>query len=176
MYRIRRASPADLPLIHCMQNLPVREKIMNRPLPPLNEFVTKSMQHIQDGSEKYYLLEQNDDAKGFIWISLPAETCEIWGTQLHSLFYACARIAFEDLCMSRLVWSVRQNNRRMIKVCERFGIRVIGSDQICVIENKFEFIAIGKIHYFEFKADEYPERISLMRKFSVQQGDFFQAV
>ena len=176
MYQIRDASPADLSLIHKMQNLPVREKIMNRPLPPLEDFVTNTAQKMRDGCEKYYLLEQHGEAEGFIWISLAAETCEIWGKQLHSLFYACARIAFENLSLNRLVWSVRQNNRRMLKICERFGIRSIGSDQICVIENKFEFIAIGKIHYFEFKAEEYPERISVMRKFSVQQGEFFQTV
>jgi hypothetical protein len=173
MFRILEATDMDLPLIHSMQNIPVRERYLNRPLPALNDFLNAASQQLWNGSEKYFLLQQNDRMEGFIWISPEAETCEIWGKHLHSLFYGCARIAFENLSMRKLVWSVREKNRRMMKVCERFRIRKTGSEEICVIEPKFEFIAIGTIHYFEFKAEEYPERIPLMHQFSVQHGNLF---
>jgi hypothetical protein len=174
MYRIREAIERDLSLIHQMQNIPLREKLLTSPLPAVETFVAHRAEQLRTGMERYYLLQGEEHMPvGFVWICVAQETCEIWGRYLHSLFYACARIAFEVLGMNRLVWNVRQNNRRMLTVCERFKIRMIGSDNICMIEEKFEFVAIGKINYFEFKSEEYPERIPLMRKMCIQKGNIF---
>jgi len=173
MYRLRKADPIDLPLIHQMQNVPIREKLLTTALPPVNIYVASAMAEMNAGNEHFYLLETDSVAMGLVWISTARETCEIWGKHLHSLFYACAKIAFEDLAMQRLVWWVRQSNQRMLKVCEQFLIRQTGSENICTIGDKLEFLAIGEIHYFEFKASEYPERIQLMQSFSLERGNFF---
>ena len=174
MYRIREAREQDLTLIHQMQNIPVREKLLTSPLPPVETFIAYRAEQLSRGNERYYLLQGDRHSPvGFIWISIVEETCEIWGRYLHSLFYACARMAFEVLGMHRLFWNVRQNNPRMLSVCERFKIRMVGSDNVCVIEEKLEFIAIGKTNYFEFKSEEYPERIPLMLEMCVEKGNIF---
>jgi len=173
MYRLRKAEPSDLPLMYKMQNVPTREKLLTSPLPPVDIYIARATIEMNAGNEHFYLLETDSTAIGLIWISTAEETCEIWGKHIHSLFYACARIAFEDLKMQRLVWWVRQSNRRMLKVCERFRIRRTGSENICTIGEKLEFLAIGEIHYFEFRVSEYPERIPLMQKYSLEQGNFF---
>jgi hypothetical protein len=176
MYDLRKAAPVDLPLIYKMQNVPVREKLLATPLPREDDYIANAVFQMNAGNEHFYLLEDESVAVGLVWICTSRETCEIWGKHLHSLFYACARIAFEELNMQRLVWWVRESNPRMLQVCKRFRIPRTGSESICSIGEKLEFLAIGEIHYFEFKASEYPERITLMQQYSLRGGNFFRAL
>src|SRR4026207_72824 len=123
MYRLREATPNDLPLIHKMQAIPIRDKFLMTPLPSLEDYVANAKAEMNAGNEHFYLLEEDSVPIGLVWICIPRETCEIWGKHLHSLFYACARTAFENLGMQRLIWWVRSKNRRMLSVCDRFQIR-----------------------------------------------------
>ena len=173
MYRLRKAGLQDLPLIYDMQNVPAREKFLMTPLPEIETYIADARVQINAGNEHFYLLEMDSKAEGLIWISSALETCEVWGRHYHSLFYACAKLAFEDLGMQRLLWWIRQSNRRALKACQRFRIRRTKSEYVCTIGDKLEFLAVGEIHYFEFNASEYPERKSLMKKLSIEQGNFF---
>src|SRR5512135_2031258 len=130
---IRTASVEDLPVIHRMQDIPLWEKIMIRPLPGREEFQAGAAAEMAAGRESFYVMEMDGTPEGFIWIRRPAETCEIWGRHLHTLFHACAWIAFENLGMRRLAWNVRESNRRMIRVCERFRVRRTGGENRFVL-------------------------------------------
>ena len=171
MYRMRSASVADLPAIYELQNIPQREFILTSHLLPYSEFIQRAESEMNAGHEFYCLLEMSDEPKGFLWISKPEETCEIWGRHIHTLFYACAWFAFERLQMKRLNWNVRISNHRMIAVCDRFRIRKIGEEFLFSAE-KFEKIIAGAVNYYQFDAEEYYERIPLMQKYSISKGSF----
>ena len=119
---------ADLPIIYALLDHPLRQKLLIEPLPSLDEFLQLASDALKSGHEFYYLLENDGAAQGIIRIMLADESCEIWGRALSTLYYHCGRIAFEELKMSRLHWYVRQNNPRMIRICELFGAQKTGEE------------------------------------------------
>ncbi len=161
---IRTASVEDLPVIHRMQDIPLREKIMIRPLPRQEAFLAETAAEMAAGRESFYLMELDGTPEGFIWIRRPEETCEIWGRHLHTLFYFCAWIAFEQLGLRRLCWNVRESNRRMIRVCERFRVRRTGGENRFVVAPGFSFVAAGPVFDYEFLPGEFRERLQLIRR------------
>jgi hypothetical protein len=167
MHVVRAAFIEDLPVIHRMQDIPLRERIMIHPLPAPGEFLARAAVELAAGRESYCLMESGGDPAGFIWIRRPAETCEIWGRHLHTLFHACAWIAFEHLGMRRLCWNVRESNRRMIRVCERFRVRRTSGENRFVISRGFSFVAAGPVFDYEFLPDEFRERLPIIRRHSL---------
>ena len=172
MYRLRCASERDLPAIYGLQNIPERDLILTSHLLPFSDFLTHAQSEMNANREFYCLLEISDQPAGFLWISKPDETCEIWGRHLHTLFYACAWFAFERLRMKRLNWNVRASNRRMILVCDRFQIRKTGEDFIFTSGKTFGEMIAGAVHYYQFDAEEYYERVPLMEKYSINRSAF----
>jgi hypothetical protein len=172
MYKLRRASVADLPAIYELQNIPQREFILTSHLLSYPEFIQRAETEMDSNREFYCLLEVSEVPKGFLWISKPDETCEIWGRHLHTLFYACAWFAFEKLQMQRLNWNVRISNHRMIAVCDRFRIRKTGEDFLFSAGETFDRIITGPVIYYQFEAEEYYERIPLMQKYSISKNSF----
>lgn len=147
---------------------------MVSPLLPTADFLSRAEREMVAGHEYYCLLEKDEVPNGFLWISVPEETCEIWGRHLRTLFHACAWFAFEKLEMPRLNWCVRQSNRRFISVCELFSIRKTGERFLCNIGERFEFIAVGSVNYYEFLAEEYFERIPVLEKYSMGASIFLE--
>jgi hypothetical protein len=174
MYRLRRATVVDLPEIHRMQDTPERETILVSPLPSRSEFITKTENEMREGREHYAILESDHGPAGFLWILVPDESCEIWGRHLRTLFHACAWFAFEKLKLPSLSWCVRLSNKRFISVCELFRIRKTGEDFLCNIGEKFEFMAVGPVNYYQFSAGEYFARIPLLEQYSMGSSIFFK--
>lgn len=165
MHAVRPASLGDLPAIHRMQDVPLRERIMIRPLPRREDFLAQSAAEMEAGREYFFLMEQDGAPEGFIWIRRPDETCEIWGRHLHTLFHACAWIAFEHLGMPRLAWNVRESNRRMVRLCERFQVRRTGGENRFVFSRGLSFVAAGPVFNYEFLPGEFRERLPLIRRY-----------
>ena len=167
MYTLRRAGSADFSAIYHLLNTPLREKLLVEPLAQEPEFLQQSQLNLQSDTEFYYLLEQDGVILGSIRIMVPEESCEIWGRSLATLYYHCGRIAFEELQMKRLQWCVRQNNRRMLRICEMFGAQKTGESPFFNFASKLSFIAIGVVNFYEFTPEAYRSHISLMRRFAM---------
>jgi hypothetical protein len=127
---------------------------------------------MEQGKESYYLLEQDCRLKGLIRILQLDGTCEIWGRALRTLFYHCARIAFEELNMASLCWYVRNNNQRMIRVCELFQIRKIREATFYTIGEKLNFLTAGVATFYEFLSNEYEEWLPLMKQYALSTKRF----
>ena len=163
-FTLRGAEVSDLPEVYQMLNSPMRESFLIDPLAPQGEFIQQTTLNMEEGRESYYLLEQDSKLKGLIRILRSDGSCEIWGRSLRTLFYHCARIAFEELNMPSLCWYVRNNNRRMLHICELFQIRKIGEAPFYTIGEKLNFLTAGVATFFEFLSDEYEARLPIMKR------------
>ena len=128
MHVIRVASGKDLPVIHRLQNIPLREQILNTPLPPYEQFFAETMSRL-GSSEHYFLHETDGQPAGFVQYTRTPETCEptVWGRWLNTLVFACAKIAFDHLNVPKLNWSVRKANKRAVQCYDRFHFRRTGA-------------------------------------------------
>jgi hypothetical protein len=167
VYTLRRAGAEDLPVIYQSLNTPLREKFLVEPLPAESLFLQQSEIELKSGREFYYLLEQDGVVSGLIRIMVPVESCEIWGRSLATLYYHCGRIAFEQLGMNRLQWYVRQNNRRMIRICEMFGAEKTGESPFFNLGDKLSFIAIGILNFYEFTPENYRSHLAIMQRYAL---------
>lgn len=167
MYTLRRATVEDLPAIYRLLNTPAREKLLAEPLPPESEFLQLSEIEMKSGREFYYLLEEDGVAIGLIRIMSAVESCEIWGRSLATLYYHCGRIAFEQLGMNRLQWYVRQNNRRMVRICKMFGAQKTGETPFFNFSAKLSFIAVGIVNFYEFRPENYRAHLAIMQRYAL---------
>jgi len=146
-----------------MQNVPLRERIMNVPLPPLEKFVAETSEQL-GSTEFYFVHEDSTQPCGFIHIKKTDQTWEptIWGKWLNTLVYCAAKTAFDRLRVPKLNWSVRKANQRALQCYQRHQFRVTGAGTICNIQPGFEFIAIGPVVLYELTDPEFREREGYM--------------
>lgn len=168
MHCLRSALVSDLPVIYDMQNVPLREQILNSPLPPPGKFLAETSTQL-GSTEFYYLHEDSDSPIGFIHIKKSEQSWEptIWGKWLNTLVYGTMKTAFDHLKLPRLNWSVRKANHRAVQCYERHQFRITGTGNICNIQPGFEFIAIGPVVMFEITDSEFREREDYMIKSSL---------
>jgi hypothetical protein len=162
---LRRASPDDLALIHRLQDQPIRDRIFLHPLPPRDAFCAEAAERMARETEHFYLLDVNDRTDGFISIWPSETTCEIWGRHLHTLYYLCGRLAFGPLGLPRLTWYVRGQNRRMLRLCDRFQVRRTAAENRFVATRGLAFLAVGPVHYFELTPAEFFGHEELMLRY-----------
>ena len=167
MHCLRVASVSDLPVIYGMQNVPLRERILNSPLPSMEQFVSDTARNMAS-SEFYFLHEEENHPIGFVHIRKREQSWEptIWGKWLNTLIYGCAKTAFDCLGVSKLSWSVRKANQRALQCYQRHRFRMTGTGSVCNIQSGFQFVAIGPVIFFELTDPEYREREEYMLRCS----------
>lgn len=174
MVVVRPAVPADLRVIHQLQDIPYREKVFVEPLPPFEDFLRETEERIKAGEQYYFVFEQDSIPMGFIEYRKSAETTSIWGKWLSTLCYACAVVAFDDLKFSKLTWYTRANNKPMLRTCEKMKFRRTGEKGICNITEGFAFIAIGKLIFFELTSQEFSANRHWMKELALDVDIRFQ--
>jgi hypothetical protein len=169
MYTIRAASVSDLPAIYRLQNTPYREKILTSPLNPYNQFFSDTSKKLEEKEKHLFLLEADGAMEGFIDFEKSNESWHptFWSRWLNTLVYGCCEAAFRFLGFPKINWYVRQNNQRMHRICERYHFRKTGEESFCNITEGFDFVALGRLTFFELTSAEYLEREDSIRQQSL---------
>lgn len=160
---VRPAAPSDLRAIYDLQNGPFRENVFTSPLPDFEEFRELAGRQIAEGRQAYCVLVENDQVTGFIWYEKDDAFSHvtIWGRWLKTLTYAAFLVAFELLGIPRLVFVVRESNRRMVRVCEAFAFRLAGQDT-CIYLSAGGGIVVGRVNIYEITAAEFTGKKAAM--------------
>ena len=169
MYTFRAASVSDLPAIYRLQNTPYREKVLTSPLTPYDEFLSVTSKKLERKEQHVFLLEMDGSLEGFVDFEKSNENWHptFWSRWLNTLVYGCCEGAFRFLGFSKINWYVRKNNQRMHRICERYNFRKTGEGSFCNITEGFDFIALGRLTFFELTAAEYLERADTIRQHSL---------
>jgi hypothetical protein len=169
MYTVRAASVSDLPNVYAFQNTDYRERILVNALPPYEQFISETTKKLEAQQEDIFLLEKEGELEGFVDFVKSAESWHptFWSRWLNTLVYVCCEAAFKIRRWPRINWYVRQDNKRMYQICERCGFRKTGHGEFCNITAGFQFVAIGKLTYFELTAEEYLQKADWIREQSL---------
>lgn len=169
MYIFRKAFVSDLPHIYRMQDIPHREKVLIRPLPPYEQFVSEAAQRMESGEGHYFVLETELKPEGFVEFQNTEQgwTPIAWGKWIKTLYYACAVVAFEKLGFSKLCWYVKHSNKRVLRMCECYGYKKMGEKSVCNIAGGMQFIAVGRLSFYELTAEEFQKKSSFMQRQSL---------
>src|SRR3990172_6124776 len=132
MNMIRPALASDLPDIHQMQNIEFRDKVFIEPLPPCEEFVMETIDRMELGRERLYVMEVDGKVNGFVRLLFKGKDWEAltWGKWLNTLAYASCVLAFEKSDLPKLVFAVRLDNKRVIHLYQKFNFRRTGQELV----------------------------------------------
>jgi hypothetical protein len=168
MWIVRSASMDDLSTIYSLQNSSHREEALDSELPSFDQFFEERRQEMMSGQEKYFLLENAGVPAGFVALSLASDfwNARIWGRWLRTLVYAGSSIAFDHLQLPRLVFGVRETNRRMNKVCKDYDFRTVGENSVIVTFQDPPYVGVARILYYDLTAEEFHARSQLIRQHS----------
>jgi hypothetical protein len=153
---VRPACAADLLSIYSLQNVPFRDQVFDTPLPSYEEFQKEVGERLAEGEgEQYWVFEEDGRTTGFLWFQMNDGFwfVTIWGRWLKTLTNAAGVVAFDRLFAPRLVFLVRQSNRRMIRVCEDFQFRKVGETEAIYVSGRG--FSIGKANYYDITAEEF---------------------
>jgi hypothetical protein len=170
MHIIRRALEADFQRIYELQNVPFRDKVFLEPLHSLDSFLKETKDRCDNGLEQFFVLDSDGTVSGFIRFVKTQNGWEAltWGRWMNTLAYASAVLAFEKLGFPKLVFSVRLENERVLRLYSKFNGRRTGMELINYREFEFGPIKTANLQYFELTPEEYRERAESMRKDSLQ--------
>ncbi len=169
MRRLRPATISDLPAIYQLQNTPYRQEMLDTDLLPFEPFLQEKTVKMNTGEELYYILEEDGVSRATIWFSPSADFCHtiIWGPWLKTLIYCSGKAAFDHLKVPRLVFGVRQSNRRMVRACELFTFRIVGETKVTVTLEEPPYLGTALINFYDITMAEFREREALMRSQSL---------
>jgi hypothetical protein len=169
MWSIRTAGVSDLPAIYDLQNTVFRSEVMDSELPARDEFLRQKENLLALGEEKLFLLERAGKPEGFLAFSMESGFwhVNVWGAWLKTLVYAAGVAAFDHLQFPRLVFCVREVNRRMVTLCERYEFRLIGRNSVFVTLQEPPYISIARVCYYDITMEEFRLRSEKMRKASL---------
>lgn len=153
----RHAEKSDLQAIYDIQNVPYRTEVFDSLLPTFEEFSSRYSMATEVGEEHYYLLEEQGKVMGFTYFSRSPDFwfASIWGKWLKTLTYASCIAAFDYLHFDRCLLGVRQSNRRMIRVLDEFGFRLIGETGVLHEAVEAPFLRKAMVNYYDIKPDEF---------------------
>jgi hypothetical protein len=159
------ATASDLPLIYDLQNVPFRQQVLDSDLPPREQFIQERSAAMAEGTDKYFVLQQDQIPRGIVHLSKTSEFWQalIWGRWLHTLSYAAFVVAFEHLMLRRVVFFVRENNHRMLNICDQYQFRKIGENSVFVTLPDPPFLGTVKIQYYDLTAEEFQAKAEMMR-------------
>ena len=165
---IRRADRSDLHVIHKMQDLPFRDRVFIEPLAPREQFVEQTERNILEGQEHYYVQDLEGSIVGFIRL-LKKQDWEalIWGKWLNTLVYAGQVVSFRRLQLPKLVFAVRDDNKRAIHLYKKFEFRKVGQEFICYRNSILSPVKTTNLTHYEITAEEFESKEELIRKHSL---------
>jgi hypothetical protein len=166
MWSLCPATVSELEIIYNLQNIPFRFEALGAELPAYPQFLAEQTKGMDAGIEKYFLLNENEKPAGFVHLTLVSEFwhATLWGPWLKTLVYCAGLSAFVFLKVPRLVWNVRQNNKRMVKVCEKYPFRFLGENNVFVLLNEAPYVGIDKVNYYEITSERFFETEDFFRK------------
>jgi hypothetical protein len=165
---IRRADRADLNEIHRMQDLPFRDRVFIEPLLSRQEFVQQTENNILEGLEHYYVQESEGSVVGFIRLLKRGEWEALtWGKWLNTLLYACGIVSFRQLHLPRVIFAVREDNRRVHHMYKKYDFRNVGQEFLCYRTSILSPIKTTNLTHYEITAEEFELKEEQMRKHSL---------
>ena len=165
---IRRADRADLNEIHRMQDLPFRDRVFLEWLPPRQEFVERTERNILDGFEHYYVQESEGSIVGFIRLLKKNEWEALtWGKWLNTLLYACGIVSFRKLQVPKVIFAVRDDNKRVMHMYKKYEFRNVGQEFLCYRTSLLAPLKTTNLTHYEITAEEFDLKEEQMRKHSL---------
>jgi len=165
---IRKAEVGDMPQIHKLQDVPFRDQVFLEPLWPIEKFTQDTMARYENGTEHYYVHESEGSITGFIrllhrthWEALT------WGKWLNTLLYACGIVSFEKLNLPKVIFAVRDDNRRVFHLYKKHDFRRVGKEFVCYRKNILAPVQTVNLTHYEITAEEFWEKSEAMRKNSL---------
>jgi hypothetical protein len=156
---VRKAVPADFPEIYKLQDSPRRDLAFDTPLPSYEHYEKSLIQKIESGNEIYYVMEADSKVIAFLWFQVIDGRLwgNFWGRWIKTLFLAGSKIGFEILNYHRILFIVRQDNKRVVDYFEDIGVRKIGETEGIYIREKDMIVAVNYV--YELKHEEYTRMI-----------------
>ena len=169
MWSVRPADVSDLPVIYELQNSTFRSQVFDSELPSQEQFIEEKQAALAAGDEKLYVLQKDWNTVGFISFGKESNfwNVTIWGTWLKTLVYAAGMCVFRHLNSPRLIFCIRDTNKRMIKLCNEYEFRLIGHDSRFVTFPDPPYVGIAQFSYFDITAEEFDQRVQKMRERSL---------
>jgi hypothetical protein len=166
MWTLRTADPSDLSTIYNLQNTKYRQEVFDSALPPLDQFMEEKRAAISSGLEKFFILRQQNAPQGFLKFVKEHDFWQvtIWGAWLKTLVYAGSATAFDYLSSPRLVFGVRETNRRMNKLCNEYAFRLIGRNSFFVTLTEPPYVSVARVLLYDITMDEYRQQEKKMRE------------
>jgi len=165
---IRRAEKADLNRIYDLQNVPFRDRVFIEPLWAKEKFIQDTAERMEKGSEYYYLQESDGFVAGFIRL-LEKNNWEAltWGKWLNTLLYACGIVSFEKLQLPKVIFAVRDDNKRVLHLYKKHSFRFVGKEFVCFRSGILAPIQATNLTHYEITPEEFWQRAEEMRKNSL---------
>ena len=165
---IRRATEADLPAIHKIQDIEFRNQVFIEPLPKVEEFVKQTTASIEAGVEQYFVLEIDGVMSGFVRLLKKQEWEGLsWGKWLNTLLYACYVVTFDFLKLEKLVFAIREDNARVLHLYKKFQFRRVGSELIVYRRSILDAVRTVSVYHYEITKEEFDKRREAIRKTSL---------
>lgn len=165
---IRRATEADLPGIHSIQDIEFRSKIFVEPLPPLQEFLEVTSRRMSEGTEQYFVLEIDGALSGFVRLLKKKDWEALsWGKWLNTLVYACFVVSFDILHLEKVTFAIREDNVRVNHLYKKFQFRNTGQELLTYRLSLFDFLRTVSVNYYEITKEEFEEKREIIRKTSL---------
>jgi hypothetical protein len=165
---IRKADRSDLFAIHRMQDTPFRDRVFIDPLLPRKEFVERAESRIQKGLEHYFVQDSQGTIVGFIRFVMKSNWHAFtWGKWLNTLVYASNVVAFNRLELPRLIFPVREDNKRLIHLYEKFEFRKVWQEFIFYRQTLLAPLRTTNVTYYDITHEEFAVRADEMLKHSL---------
>ena len=166
MHIVRRAMEADFRRIYDIQNVPFRDKVFLEPLLSFDRFVNETRERMDAGVEQFFVLESEGTVSGFIRFLKKGNGWEAltWGRWINTLAYAASVLAFEKLGFDKLIFSVRLENERVLRLYSKFNGRRTNMELLTYRQYEFGPIKTANLQHFELTPEEFLERAESMRK------------
>ena len=165
MWSLRTASTSDLSIVYDLQNLPYRQQVLDSELPPREQFLLEHVNSMEQGEEHCFLLEEHGDGRGIVTISKTGDFwhATLWGRWLRTLVYAGQVAAFDHLQIQRLVFSVRESNQRMLRICDQYSFKFAGEKSVFVTLPNPPYLGTAKLRYYSVTPEEFHAKAEQMK-------------
>lgn len=165
---IRKAEHSDLAEIYRIQDISFRDQVYIQPLLPLNEFIETTEQRIRDDLEHYYIQESEGSIVGFIHLFKKSDWEVLtWGKWLNTLLYATGIVSFEKLNLPKVIFGVRDDNKRVVHLYKKHQFRNVGKEFICYRPNILAPLKTTNLTHYEITAEEFWQKAEDMLKNSL---------
>jgi len=169
MWKLREAKISDLQTIYKFENVPLREDVLNSEALPWDEYFAERTKGMEAENEKYFLLENAETPEGFLKLSYESDFWYVitWGRWMKTLIYCTGLAAFDYLKLPRVVWTVREDNKRWLKAYEIYSFEYIGENYFFITRKEPPYLSTIKMFYYTAKAEIFQQNRDLFKKYSL---------